>query len=139
MSKIDVESCIKYLDKWEYLEFGKIIPVSVFETLFQIHYEDSWEYLGPLLAVKDALAELGYLSTRRGVEVGCLKIYDVEECLISAERLFSANLRKMAKLNSCLNTMKSEDFEEKEMRKHMHVTNKISSGLHAMKSILITY
>lgn len=136
MKNSEIEQCLEYLRDWEYLEYGVTIPKSAFETLFKMDCSESWEFLGPLLEIREALTERGYLCTQRGLQFGDLKIYDVDEMLYHADRLFKNTGQRIKKLQKCMINSKSEEFNDRDFRHHMHMSNKINAGLNAMRSIL---
>lgn len=131
--------CMEKLEEWGFLEYGKVIPSSVFETLFQMDCTDSWKFLGPLLEIREVLTENGYLCTQRDMEFGCLKIYDVDEMIFHADRLFKNAGFRIKKLQKCMLNTKVDELNKKEVEQHLHVTNKINAGSYAMKSILSGY
>lgn len=136
MKNSEINRCIDTLKEWQYLEYGITIPKSAFVTLFKVDCSESWEFLGPLLEIREELTEMGYLCTQRDIEFGCLKIYDVDEMVFHADRLFKNAGQRIKKLQKCMSNTKIDEFSRKDLAKHMHVNDKINAGLNAMRSIL---
>lgn len=136
MKSREIDKCIESLERWGYLEYGVVIPASTFETLFETDCEKSWDFLGPLLEIREELTERGFLCTQRDVEFGCLKIYGVDEMIYQADRLFKNTAKRIKKLQMCMCNTRVEEFNDREQKMHMHTSNKINAGLNAMRSIL---
>ncbi len=136
MRKEEIIRAIEVLEEEGYLEFGSIIPRKKMEKFIGMESSEEWVFKGPLLAFLMHLTDMGYLCTTSGVENGCIKIYDVDEVAYQSNKTFEQSLRRMGRVKNCLTNMNKDDFNEKEARKLMHVTNKIVAGLRAIKSTL---
>jgi hypothetical protein len=136
MKNSDIDKCIEFLKDNNLLEYGTLIPKEVFESLFQTDCAQDWSFLGPLLELREALVERGYLCTQRGIEFGCIKIYDVDEMLQHSDKLFKNAGQRIKKLQKCLQSTKSQEFSDRDFRRHQLMSTKVNAGLHAMKSVL---
>ena len=132
----DKEKILEYLDNNGYLEYGKTIPVDVFEYLILLPFKDNWQFLGPFLSIKQIIEEEGYLCTTEGMEPGYLRISDIEEMSSRADRLFKMLSKKMRKLQRSMLNAKVEEFDKNDLRKHLHITDKITSAVSSLNSIL---
>ena len=136
MKKEEILREIEVLDTEGYLEYGAIIPKERMEKIIGLEASEEWNYKGPLLLFLMELSEMGHLCTTSGVELGGLRIYDVDEVCYECNKRFEQSLRKMSRIKKCITNVNMEEFGDKDVRKLMHTTNKIVAGLRAMKSSL---
>jgi hypothetical protein len=136
MRREEKQKAFEYLEKNNYLEYGTHIPASVFERLIGVKCSTSWDFLGPLLEIREMIIENGYLCTQRDLEFGCIRIYGTEEFGRASDRLFNNLIMRMNKLKKCVVNTNLNDFNEKDATMHRHSSNKICSGMYALKSCL---
>lgn len=130
------KKCLEKIDDYGYLDYGKIIPKDVLEEIFDVKFESGWEFLGPYLSLKEFLEENGYLCTSENLAPGCLKIFDADEIALRADSIMKNLVRRMKKLQSCMVNTKIHEFDNDLYKKHLHASNKVSVGLHALSSSL---
>jgi len=127
---------LKLLEENNLLEYGRIIPRSVFEELFQATYDKGWEFLGPFLSFKEYLEENGYLCSGESLEPGALRILDLNEMSIKSDRILKSVNRRIQKLQDCFAKAKIDVTNESELRKHLFQTSKITASLYSLQSSL---
>lgn len=127
---------LHYLEENEYLEYGEIIPVDVFINLCGVPFSDTWNFLGPFLDIKQIIEEEGYLCTTQGLAPGYLKIINMDEMPGRADRIFKTLSKKMKRLQKTMINAKIEEFDKHDLRKHLHITDKITAAVSSLNSIL---
>ena len=130
------EKAVDFLENNGFLEYGCIIPTEIIEAAICVRFEQSWDFLGPYLQLKQTLEEIGYLSTSEGLIPGSLKIFGVDEMSYRSDLIFKNVIKKMKRLQSCLINAKASDFDHLEYMRHLHVSNKVSTGLNSLLSSL---
>ena len=136
MKKEEKELILKELESLDLLDYGKIISREVLESLLKIQYSDSWEFLGPFLELKETLEENGFLCTTANMSLGCLRIFDVAEMVPKAQLIQNGVVRRMKRLQNCFSNAKIQEFEEKDVKKHLHAANIITARLQSWTSVL---
>ncbi len=123
---------LEMLEKLGFLEYGKIIPREVIEIVLDIKFEESWEFLGPFLELKQLIEENGYLSTSENMTPGNLRIFGIDEISHRSNLIFKNMLKKMKHLETCLTRTKVVEFDHNEYMKHLHITNKVSCRVNSL-------
>jgi len=59
--------------------YGKFIDKQTMETILDLEYSNSWEWLGPYLELRSQLIERGYFVSTRNVEEGALRFLEIHE------------------------------------------------------------
>jgi len=136
MKVIEKYNVYNYLVEQEYIDYGKIIPCEVFEEVFGIECKDNWQFLGPFLDMKQFIEENGYMCTTQGLDLGYLRIYEAWEVSDRANMMFKNVIKKLKRLQGCLTSTNSSELSRNQFMKHMHSSNKITSGLNALMSNL---
>jgi hypothetical protein len=136
MKKEEKKKCFEFLERYGYLEYGKIIPKEIFEEIFRADFDNTWAFLGPFLSFKEYLEEAGYLCTSENLQPGCLRIFDADEMADRSNVIIKNMVRRMRKLQACFTNAKVQEFSSKEYQKHLHTSNKVSMGLHSLESNL---
>jgi hypothetical protein len=136
MNAEEKEKAVAYLEQQGCLEYGYTIPKECIEVAIGVKFKESWDFLGPFLQLKQTLEEQGYLSTSENINPGSLRIFGVDEVSYRSDLIFKNIVKKMKRLQSCLINAKAADFDHEEYMKHLHVSNKVSTGLNSLLSSL---
>lgn len=137
MKQEEIKKNFEYLLENGYLEYGCTIPVNIFEQLFMMDYQNTMEFIGPFLTMKEHLEEQGFLTTTKGCqEPGSLRIYDSDEIATRSSVIFNLHIRKMSMLEKCLHKTDTTNFGFTDKGKLMLELNKITASLNSMKSTL---
>ncbi len=119
-----------------YINYGTLIPTDVMEKIIGEKFSEEWSFLGPLLAIRKHIEDNGYICTQRGQEDGSLKLVGIDEFAHYATNNFNKAMGKMKRLQKCVLHAKKDEFDSKNFKEYLHASNKISSSLNAMKSVL---
>lgn len=136
MRKDEEKILIEKLESYGFLEYGKIIPREIMEDLLQAKVEKGWEFLSPFLSLKESLEIIGFLSTTRNLDKGCLRILEIDEIVPCASNAMERCIKTLKKLQSCFLNAKINEFEDREIQKHCHTSNIITTRLYAMTNII---
>jgi tRNA 2-selenouridine synthase SelU len=136
MKKEQKELILKELESLDLLDYGKVIPREILESLLKIPYSDSWAFLGPFLEIKEFIEDNGFLCTTKNMEQGCLRIFGIQEMVPKSERIQEGFVRRMKRLQNSFANAKIQEFEEKDVKKHLHAANIITARLQSWTSVL---
>ena len=137
MNSEEVKRIAEILKNDGYVEYGSVISTQTFEKLFKFKWkENDWNFKGPLFMIKSILDSEGYLCSTSDVENGSLYIFEAEEIAHRIDVIFKNTIKRLKKLQDCLINTKTENFDNRSFRKHLHTSNKVSTGLRSMTSSL---
>ncbi len=136
MKYSEIEKAFNTLDKLGYINYGTLIPTDVMEKIVGEQFSNEWSFLGPLLAIRKHIEENGYLCTQRGVEDGSLMLIATEDFAFHATKNFDKAMERMKRLQNCMIHAKMNDFDQKDFKQYLHASNKITSGLNALNSVI---
>lgn len=141
MNSKELETIFENLDEWGYIAFGKIIPKSVFETLFEKEMKgpNDMEFLGPLLTVKEYIEENGFMTTSKSMEIGSLRLIDANEYAYEMNNKIKNWKKNMNRSQNCFNKADTKELSKKEFDEFLHVSNKLCTMLHSMNSRLTNF
>jgi hypothetical protein len=136
MKYTEIANAFKSLDKLGYINYGTLIPTEVMEKIIGEKFSNDWNFLGPLLAIRQHIEGHGYLCTQRGIEDGSLMLVGTEDFAFHATRNFNKAMERMKRLQNCMINAKMNEFDSKDFKQYLHASNKINSGLNALNSVL---
>lgn len=138
MKKSEVVEAIKFLEDNEYLEYGKIIPLTIVEKVIGEAYGNNWNFLGKFLHLKMSIEEEGYLCRTEESLPGCIIIYNADEIAHKVNNIQKNMVRKLKRLQNCLLGTNVTQLNRRDYSKHLHLSSKVTAGLQSLKSVLST-
>lgn len=130
------DSAITWLEDEGYLIPGAVIPCEVVERVLAVSYSNTWDFLGPLLALRSELEERGFFVTQRGQSEGALRLLHIDEMALHAKRRWEAQQRQVQKRTRVMLRADISVLDHEQRKKHEYEAGKLARLGLQMKDII---
>jgi hypothetical protein len=79
MNRAGLRETIEKMRDSGFLGYGKVIPRSFLEEVFDVPYSETWDWRGPVLQLREHLMDMGWFVSERGTDDGDIRFLTEQE------------------------------------------------------------